>query len=392
MKAPTDALPRALALLEESLSDGSFHSLTLSRPVGGEGGLKQVIGRPVRLKAGLHLQLVSRFDTVDKTRNIVVAEATEAIRMMIGAPFSEMHLRTTAASFHLMAHPGKAARLHEGPPPPEAAAEAHDRPRSRVLDPDPRWMRALGLLGADLKVKRGMESKLRQVLHFAELLDPVLAGLPADRPLRLVDMGCGKGYLSFLAYELLQQRAPGSTVLGVELRPALVQTCNAAAKEVGFGGLRFSAGEISAQRLEGADVVLALHACDTATDDALAAAIEAGAQAVLAAPCCHKELRPQLRAPEALASVLQHGILRTREAELVTDGLRAALLEGQGYSAKVVEFVDPEHTAKNLLIIATKRGAPEVERQGRAVALARFYGVQQQRLAQHLGIALTEPA
>jgi hypothetical protein len=177
-------------------------------------------------------------------------------------------------------------------------------------------------------------------------------------------------------------------VVGVELRPALVETCAAAAAACGFSGLSFVAGAIAEAPLQGADVVLALHACDTATDDALAAAVQAEAALVLAAPCCHKELRPQLRPPPALAIALQHGILRTHEAELLTDALRAALLDARGYSTAVIEFVDAEHTAKNLLLVATRKGAPAPAREAEARALAQHYGVQQQRLAALLGVAL----
>jgi SAM-dependent methyltransferase len=387
MTRPPDARARALQLLDEALQGDFLHSLTLSRPVDGPPGLKQVLGRPVALKAGPHLQLVSRFERVDKTKNVPLVDALAEVSALLGAPFSELHLRTTQASWHLQAHPGKAARLHEAAPPAAAPAAAHDRPRSRALDPDPRWLTALGVLGPDGKVKRGMESKLRQVLRFAELLDDALGALPPG-PLRLVDMGCGKGYLTFVAYELLSARRPGSTVVGVELRPALVETCAAAAAACGFSGLSFVAGAIAEAPLQGADVVLALHACDTATDDALAAAVEAEAALVLAAPCCHKELRPQLRPPPALAIALQHGILRTREAELLTDALRAALLDARGYSTAVIEFVDAEHTAKNLLLVATRKGAPAPAREAEARALAQHYGVQQQRLAALLGVAL----
>lgn len=387
MSRPHDARARALQLLEESLRDNELHSLTLARPLQGPPGLKQVLGRPVVLKAGPHLQLVSRFERVDKTRNVPLDAAVAEIGALLGAPFTELHLRTARASWHLQAHPGKAARLHEAAPASAPALTAHDRPKSRALEPDPRWLTALGVLGPDGKVKRGMESKLRQVLRFAELLDDALLALPPG-PLRLVDMGCGKGYLTFVAFELLSARRPGSTVVGVELRPALVDTCSAAAAAAGFAGLSFVAGAIADAPLQGADVVLALHACDTATDDALAAAVFSGAGLILAAPCCHKELRPQLQPPAALAPALRHGIVRTREAELLTDALRAALLDAQGYDTALIEFIDAEHTAKNLLLVATRKGQPDAERARAAVALAGHYGVRQQRLAGLLGVSL----
>jgi len=207
-------------------------------------------------------------------------------------------------------------------------------------------------------------------------------------------MGCGKGYLTFAAYELL--RCTGRTetaVRGVEARAELVELCNRAARECGFGGLQFETGTIECTALDRVDVLIALHACDTATDDAIAKGVQAGAALILVAPCCHKELRPQLRPPPVLAEAFRHGILRERQAEFVTDALRAGLLEWAGYDTKVFEFISTEHTAKNLMIAAVKRehSKDREEPARRALHLAAFYGVQAQRLATQLGFELKQP-
>jgi len=210
----------------------------------------------------------------------------------------------------------------------------------------------------------------------------------------LIDLGCGKGYLTFAACEWLQRAGWNASVRGIEARTELVELCNRVARENGFARLRFETGDIASASIERADVLIALHACDTATDDAIAKGIAASARLIVVSPCCHKELRPQLQPPPALAGALRHGILLERHAEFVTDALRAALLEWAGYETKVFEFVSTEHTAKNLMIAGVKRPVPgdRAAAQLRARHLAAFYGIRSQRLADQLGFNFAETA
>jgi hypothetical protein len=232
-----------------------------------------------------------------------------------------------------------------------------------------------------------MQGKLRQIQRFVEILAGLLAGVPHGEPLELVDMGCGKGYLTFAACEWLRTQGLAARVRGIEARAELVDDANRIAREHGLAELTFEVGTIDQTRLERLDVLLALHACDTATDDAIAKGIAAGAALIVVAPCCHKELRPQLAPPPGLEAALRHGILLERHAELVTDALRAALLEQAGYAAKVFEFVATEHTAKNLMIAATRRDAA-IGPADAALRLARCHGIRRQRLATALGVDL----
>ena len=244
-----------------------------------------------------------------------------------------------------------------------------------------------------------MEAKFRQIDKFVEVLASLMADAQLapsiEKPVHLIDMGCGKGYLTFAAYDWLNRQAAGAVdVHGIEARTELVELCNRVARESGLEKLRFEAGTIDSTKLERVDVLIALHACDTATDDAIAKGIAAGAKLIVVSPCCQKEVRPQLIPPPVLADALRHGILLERHAEFVTDALRAALLEWAGYEAKVFEFISTEHTAKNLMIAALKRDDPaSALRQDegtatKARALAALYGIREQRLAKHLGFAL----
>jgi SAM-dependent methyltransferase len=233
-----------------------------------------------------------------------------------------------------------------------------------------------------------MAAKFRQINKFVELLSHLSteATLPSDRPLRVVDMGCGKGYLTFATAAFFGARAD---VLGLEARPDLVELCNRVVREEKFSNLTFAAGTIADTKLDRADVLVALHACDTATDDAIAKGIAAQASLIVVSPCCQKELRPQLVAPSVLAEALKHGIFQERQAEFVTDAIRAQLLEWAGYRTKVFEFVSTEHTAKNLMIAAVKAHAPGNETTALKLRdFARFYSIRSQKLASHLGLSL----
>jgi hypothetical protein len=260
-----------------------------------------------------------------------------------------------------------------------------------------------------------MESKYRQIHRFIEILDPLLdaATFPKSGPIRAMDMGSGKGYLTFAAFEHLRLRFPDRPVemTGVEMRPELVQLCSKVAQSCRLEGLKFSQGEIGTVTADPVDILIALHACDTATDDAFAWGLGVrgagippkksipgtegevrSAGLMLVAPCCHKEVRKRINPPPVLAEIYRHGILMEREAEIVTDALRAGILEWAGYSSRVFEFISPEETSKNLMISAVRRTElnPSTA-DGRGVReLAAFHGIRNQRLADRLGFSLSE--
>jgi SAM-dependent methyltransferase len=368
------AIERFLNLLSESVAHKTLAKLTLGAHRGSQKSLENLFVRPVNLKAGERLQFVYRYTTRDVTKNFSSKEALRRIAAHLETEFGSAHLFTTELTAQWKRSSRRlnmGAAQHTAPPD-----TAHDRPKRRLIAEDTGWLRAL-----DAK-----PDKVRQIQKFVEILSHLIE-LP--KPLvRLVDMGCGKGYLTFAAYDWLRQHGwPGAEVTGIEHRTDLVEQVNRIAREFSLTGLRFEAADIERYiPAEGIDVLIALHACDTATDDAIAKGVKAGAKVIVVAPCCHKELSPQLRAPPVLANALRHGILHEREAEFVTDALRAALLEWQGYETKVFEFISTEHTAKNLMIAAMKRRARGDVRA--AKALAAFYGIQSQRLAERLGLPL----
>lgn len=382
------------ALLEASVRDGTFARLTLGKPRGDDPTLQKVVARPVTLKAGPRISFVWRHDRRDLTKNLPPPEAVREILRLVGTTFHSAHLSTTTQSVQLEFNRKGEARLHLGRGVAAAPDPGHDRTKSRLLPPDAQaWLHALGVTNAAGTVREGMADKHRQIHKYTEVLGHLLASapLPPDRPVEVTDMGCGKGYLTFAAHDYLDRVLQRSSrVCGVEARPELVELCNRIAHETGRPKLSFVGGTIQDAELPHPDVLIALHACDTATDDALARGVKAGAALIVAAPCCQKELRPHLRPAPVLAPALRHGIWQERHAEFVTDALRALLLEWAGYDVKVFEFISTEHTAKNLMIAATRR--PGLARNERAAApvreLAAFYGIATQSLARQLNFSL----
>jgi len=383
--------------LAAAAEDGTFVRLNLGGPNGRDRSLRNVFVRPVRLRGSVSWSFTYRHATRDITKNLAPADAMGLLQDLVGNEFSDAFLSTTTGTLHLNVRKGRNPRLIPGnvedAQPPDLA---HDQPRHRTLAPrEHPWLQDLGVTGPDDRVRLGMEAKYRQIHRFIELVAPLIreAKLPADRPPAVLDMGCGKGYLTFALHDHLRRTLGRPVrVTGVEQRPELAEAANRIAAAHGMDGLQFITGTIGSTILTAADVVVALHACDTATDDAIAKGVHAGARLIVAAPCCHREVAHTMVSPPPLIDALRHGILFQREAEFVTDALRAALLEAAGYEAKVFEFVSPEHTSKNLMISAVRRGEPSADAARRAADLAAFYGVPAQRLAHLLRIPLVAPA
>jgi SAM-dependent methyltransferase len=383
-----------LAVLSASVRDGTFARLTLGKPRGPDATLQKILIRPVTLKSGPHLSLVWRHDTRDITKNLEPEEGVREIDRLIGTAFHSAHLATTQQSVQLEYNKKGEPRLSLGLTAHPFVDTTHDRAKPRLLPAEAQaWLNALGVTTAAGAVREGMADKNRQIHKFVEILSHLMTDvpLPEDRPAEVVDMGCGKGYLTFATHDYLDRVLKRSVrVCGVEVRPELVALGNKIAHDTGRPKLSFVPGTIQEAELPALDVLIALHACDTATDDAIARGVKAGAALIVVAPCCQKEVRPQLHPAPVLAPALRHGIFQERHAEFATDALRALLLEWAGYDTKVFEFISSEHTGKNLMIAATKRrGLARTDAAADKVRqLAAFYGVTHQSLARQLQFAL----
>jgi SAM-dependent methyltransferase len=334
--------------------------------------------RYVDLKAGRHLQVTAYDATSAHIGNhLAGAPAAEAVDELLAAPFGNWHVETLTETTQLRVTKKLDAMVHTArradPVPDDQQSRGHDRRKPRLLAEDDPVLRAVGISDADGRVKPSRQAKYRQVEEFLRLLDAAVDDALAsghlrkpspERPLRVVDLGCGNAYLTFAAHRYLTGiRGIPTVVTGVDVKErSSTRNTDLAVGLGAAGSLVFARGDIgSFLPAEPPDVVLALHACDTATDDALARAVEWEAALVLAAPCCHHDLAAQLgaaSAPAPYSLLTRHGILRERFADTLTDALRASLLRQLGYRVDVVEFVESRHTPRNTLLRAVRTGAP----------------------------------
>lgn len=370
--------------LANSLSSDSFIKLTLSNYKGADRHLQKVSARMIETKRGRQFSIQNQYETRQTVKNHPPDQASKVIGELIDSGFRSAHLFSTAADFQLTIGKRNSHLRRSRPTFSAKPATEHDRKKEYLIDPSAPYLKALGITTDDGRVRAQQQDKWRQINKYVEVLADLLerSSLGDKQDLAIVDMGSGKGYLTFAAYDYFANvRGREVSMTGVEMREDLVELCNQVAEAVGFEGLRFKQGSIDDFDVGNVDILIALHACDTATDDALYKGISAEAEIIVAAPCCHKEIRRQIKPPDVLKDVLKHGTMLEREAETVTDGIRAMLLEEQGYRTRVFEFVPVEHTPKNNMIVATRASERRIRRDSSSVPdLMNFYSIRSQRL------------
>ncbi|HNC99588.1 MAG TPA: SAM-dependent methyltransferase, partial [Myxococcota bacterium] len=366
-----------LRALAEALAAGTFVKLTLSKPRQRGDGPQQAFGRPVELKAGPHVSFLLRHATKDITVNYPVDQAAAAVEKLLSATFANGHLFTTTGDFELRSNKKGVARFSRHPATfTEAPVAAHDRSKRYVLDPAKApYLAELGITTPEGHIKSDKADKYRQMQNIIKILDGVVAdsSLRGRPTLRVIDMGCGKGYLTFALHDYFNHHLCIPTeVIGVDRNVELMAFCNDVAQKTKAEGLHFEVSGVEDFEVGQVDLLVALHACDVATDIALYKGIVGGAGIVMAVPCCQKELRPQFKAPRDELPLLKHDTFKDRYSQMLTDALRGLLMESQGYQTRVIEFISDAHTHRNVMIVAT-RGAENAElaaaRHREAVAL-----------------------
>lgn len=371
MPEPLDA---ALAEVRRLLLDPALvRAVAAGRRRGQTPSVSRAELRPVTLAAGPRLQIVTDDGPRPYTRNVVPGtDAAEAVDALLAEPFGNWHVATVSVTVQVRVTKKGDAQVHRAAAGGTAIAPGHDRPKQWLLDPgDPLYE----IVGGSAAKRRQVDAFLRAL---AATLPTDLADLPS--PLRVVDLGCGNAYLTFAAYRYLTDRGVKVEVVGVDVREDQRVRNTAVAAELGCGAdVTFVAGTIEDAPVDVTpDLVLALHACDTATDQALARAIGWDARWVLAAPCCHHDIAAQLKrhpAPTPYGEITRQPILRERFADVLTDTLRASLLRLNGYKVDVVEFVDSAHTPRNLLLRARRTGVPDDRQRTEYDALTATWGV-----------------
>jgi hypothetical protein len=310
--------------------------------------------RPVQLKDGLKLQLVLSEAKQDTTKNIEVE--TSAILELLNSGYANVLVEFTTGSYSVRITKKGEALIHEGKGTFERTL-AHDRTKERLLDSSDPFLIEVGISDHKGVIKPSMQDKYRQVEEFLRILEP---SLPVKKEkLSIVDLGCGHAYLTFATHQFLRKAGIDARVIGVDVRENSRDRNNKIAQKLGItDSIEFRAEEISDTAITSADIAIALHACDTATDDAIAWGVLNNVALLLIAPCCHHDLQTQMQEiPEPWPMLTRHGIMRERLGDLLTDSFRTQILKLLGYRVDAIEFVGGEHTPRNLMIRATKTGA-----------------------------------
>lgn len=352
--------------LADSISSNVFLKVSLGNYQGNEKELKNIYVRKVKIKRTDMLSFTYRYKTRDIVKNFSIVEGISLISHFVSNDFKVCTLFTTDKEI-ILEH-GKKQQISIKEKIVNATLQptlAHNKEKNRLIKPVGKaYLKDLKITDHEGNVFKNAQDKYRQINQYIELLSTLIKDLPADRINKVVDMGSGKGYLTFALYDYLHNVLKLNTqVAGVEYREDLVNLCNGIAANSGFKRLNFVQGTIEAYEVEGIDLLIALHACDTATDDAIFKGIKANAELIVVAPCCHKQIRREMeknKVKNDVSFLTKYGIFMERQAEMVTDGLRALILEYFGYKTKVFEFISDAHTPKNVLVVGIKSKATKV--------------------------------
>jgi Methyltransferase domain len=374
------AVPIFFEKLNDSLKRQTFVKLTLSR-LRHPADVKNIYARLVSIKKQPKIQFTFRFATRDEVKNYDFTEGVLFIQKQMGENFLTADLFTTENDFSLQFN--KKAdnaqffikKTAAKPKNTEGVAQ-HNIEKKRLINPSQPYFHALEISDAKGTITPNGQKKFKQIDKYIEIIASLLreADLPDDA--HIADFGSGKGYLTFALFDFLKNNLKiNPSVSGFELRENLVSFCNDLAQKCAFEDLQFFAKDINTVDLARLDMLIALHACDIATDIAIAKGIKAGAKVIVVAPCCHKQLRKELNVTNEMQPILRHGIMEERQAELLTDGIRALFLESKGYKTKVFEFVSTEHTPKNVMIVGIRNDKPKVEAMAQIEAIKKHYGI-----------------
>jgi SAM-dependent methyltransferase len=344
-----------LEQITDLINNKQLISATISQPRAKSDEVKRVRLKPIELKGIYMIQFEYQHERVLKHENLNLSDVPEKLNLLlqqfrqVQSEFEEEKIQIQLSKkFKVL---WKSERVNSK----KVVNLSHNRKKNYLLDEDTSYpfLVRLGVQTPDGKVKKQKHDKFRQINRFVEFIDDALDYLPKDRPVRILDFGSGKSYLTFALYHYLHiEKGLDIRVTGLDLKKEVIEECQQIADDLNYEHLEFLVGDINDYNEEtSVDMVVTLHACDVATDMALARAVKWGAKVILSVPCCQHELNTQLNSP-ALDVMLQHGLVKERFAALATDSIRAELLKLVGYEAQLLEFIDMEHTPKNILIRA----------------------------------------
>ena len=328
----------------------NFVKLSLSKVYKAEKDLKNIYIVPVNIKNKNKLSFTYRYKTKDQVKNYDIEQALEYLYELIGPSFLQAQLKTTSESHQLLISKKGKSKLISSKSDSDAPSNLHNKEKKYLIKSENnKYLQMLGVCDNNGRVKDKQQDKYKQINKYVELMSSWLSKLDPSKTQHIVDMGSGKGYLTFALYDYLTNSLKQNIkMIGVELRPELVNLCMEIREACEFNGLEFVSKDINDFKSDEIDILIALHACDTATDSAIFKGIRSNANLIVCAPCCHKQVRRDMKERSKFNSITKHGIFKERLAEMLTDTLRTLIMEKEGYKTKAFEFISNEHTRKNI--------------------------------------------
>ena len=346
--------------LDAALKNGSIVKMTLSKPVSKNSDLRNIYIKPILLKDNKMYQFIYRYERRDETKNFTSTQTMEQVRSLVPEVFQNVSLFTLTEDVTLLvSKKGKPTLMCKKINESRDVDLSHDHEKQRLIDPSKPWWHLLGLTTRDSKVTADMQHKFKQICKYVEIVDGVMRQTKFGDEIHIADMGAGKGYLTFALYEYLTTHYDKKIVMeGVEIRKDLVLKINDIIEKCKLPNFKFIENSIENYKPEKLDVLIALHACDTATDDAILKGIRNNAKLIICAPCCHKQIRREMEKSGKTDSITKYGIFLERQAVMITDAVRALVLEYCGYKTQVMEFIEIDNTPKNVLLVGRKSDKP----------------------------------
>ena len=377
-------LEKFLARVADSAEQSTLVKMTLSKPAQKHDELRNIYVKPVLIKKKRLFAFTYHYERRDEVKNYDASQMLAILEEMLPMRFLNAVLFTVNEDVTLLvSSKGKATLQTKKVQECREQNLEHDKQKNRLVNPANPWWYQLGLTTREGKVTADMQHKFKQIYKYAEIVESLVKPMKFDGTVHIADMGAGKGYLTFALHEFLTQRLNLDVdIKGVEIRPDLVLKINEIIKSSNLKGMEFVESSIQDFHPEKLNVLIALHACNTATDDAIASGIKAGAELIVCAPCCHKQIRQEMERTGRYDAITRYGIFLERQAVMITDTIRALILEYFGYKTQVMEFIEMEHTPKNVLLVGRKTKA-RVDREAIAEqirTLKKQYGINQHYL------------
>ena len=386
-------MERFFEKLENSLKEGTIIKMTLSKPVIKNNELRNVYIKPILLKNNKMCQFVFRYERRDETKNFDAAQTMGQVRSLVPEVFQNVSLFTLTEDVTLLvSKKGKPTFMCKPVKEQRAQDLSHDHEKQRLIDPSKPWWYLLGLTTREGKVMADMQHKFKQICKYVEIVDGVMRQTKFDDEIHIADMGAGKGYLTFALYEYLTTLYDKKIIMeGVEIRKDLVLKINDIIEKCKdarpcVSTIHFVQNSIDEYKPSKLDVLIALHACDTATDDAILKGVRNNAKLIICAPCCHKQIRREMEKSGKTDAMTRFGIFLERQAVMITDAVRALVLEYCGYKTQVMEFIEIDNTPKNVLLVGRKSDKP-VDKESIAKKIKDLldqYGIEEHYLWKHL--------